>query len=181
MEDHYWLLLEEADWHFRKMVRRFVKERDKIIVEGMSLPAFMILRKLERHGEQRLGDLAEEFDFTSGAVTALADKLEAAGLAWRRRMEEDRRTVFLRITAGGKRFLVRHGNIGLRCMMVLFAGFTEAELAEQARCYRRIIANLEEFSTVILRLAEENRAGQEEGTLTEKLQRPNDGNKYFTY
>ncbi|MDF2922118.1 MAG: transcriptional regulator, MarR family [Paenibacillaceae bacterium] len=160
MEDKQWLLLEEADWYFRKMVRRFVKERDKITVEGMTLPAFMILRKLERDGEQRLGDLAEEFDFTSGAVTALSDKLEEAGLAWRRRLEEDRRTVFLSVTDKGKDFLVRNGNIGLHCIAVLFEGFTEDELQQQAEFYRRIFDNLEHFSSAILKLAESNSARQ---------------------
>ncbi|WHY69625.1 hypothetical protein [Neobacillus sp. SuZ13] len=39
-------LLEKADWLFRKMVRKFVKERDKINIEGIMLPGFMILKKI---------------------------------------------------------------------------------------------------------------------------------------
>lgn len=73
MEEKDWDLLEEADWHFRKVVRRFVKERDKISVEGISLPGLLILNTIFRDGEQRLGELAEQLDFTSGAVTAICD------------------------------------------------------------------------------------------------------------
>lgn len=76
MSDRDWEALERTDWLFRKMVRRFVKERDRISVEGISLPGMLILHKIIREGEQRLGDLAEQLDFTSGAITALTDKLE---------------------------------------------------------------------------------------------------------
>lgn len=69
MSDRDWEALERTDWLFRKMVRRFVKERDRISVEGISLPGMLILHKIIREGEQRLGDLAEQLDFTSGAIT----------------------------------------------------------------------------------------------------------------
>jgi len=65
MNDKHWQQLEETDWLFRKVVRRFVKERDRVTVEGISLPGMLILHKIIREGEQRLGDLAEELDFTS--------------------------------------------------------------------------------------------------------------------
>lgn len=190
MEEKTWLLLEEADWFFRKMVRKFVKERDKITVEGMTLPAFMILRKLEREGDQRLGDLAEEFDFTSGAITAISDKLEGGGFAVRKRPDENRRTVLLSITDKGAELLRRHSSIGLRCMTLLFEGFTEEELALQIQFYRRIGDSLEQFSATILKLAEENAAGHQAEPLqpveeqdVRKPQRPGpaDFNKYFTY
>lgn len=45
MSDTYWSQLEETDWIFRKVVRRFVKERDKVTVEGISLPGMLILQK----------------------------------------------------------------------------------------------------------------------------------------
>lgn len=50
--------LQELDHLFRKSVRKFVKERDKISIEGISLPGLMILRKVMSSGEQRLSDLA---------------------------------------------------------------------------------------------------------------------------
>ncbi|MCZ4150673.1 MarR family transcriptional regulator, partial [Escherichia coli] len=102
MEKETWEQLTRADDLFRKMVRRFVKERDRVSVEGVTLPAMLILQKIIRDGEQRLGDLAEQMDFTSGAITALSDKLEAAGYTVRRRKEDDRRTVLLDITAKGR-------------------------------------------------------------------------------
>ncbi|MNW28984.1 Organic hydroperoxide resistance transcriptional regulator [compost metagenome] len=156
MSDKDWETLEKADWLFRKLVRRFVKERDRISVEGISLPAMLILHKIIREGEQRLGDLAEQLDFTSGAITALTDKLEKKGLTVRRRKEDDRRTVLLDITAKGREMYARNSNIGARCITLLFDGFTIAELERQSGFYERIIENLEGFSNTLLELAEQN-------------------------
>lgn len=156
MNDKHWDHLEEADWLFRKVVRRFVKERDRVTVEGISLPGMLILHKIIREGEQRLGDLAEELDFTSGAITALSDKLEGGGYTVRKRKEGDRRTVMLDITDKGRELVELNGNIGERCITLLFEGFTEAELAQQSHFYQRIISNLEGFSDTLLKLVKEN-------------------------
>lgn len=150
--------LEEADWYFRKMVRRFVKERDKITIEGVTLPGLLILHKLVKEGEQRLGDLAEDLDLTSGAITAVCDKLEELGFAVRIRRKEDRRMVVLDITDKGREMFHRNRCIGHRCITALFGGFNEQELADQIGYYKRIIESLETFSDTILKLAEENRS-----------------------
>jgi DNA-binding MarR family transcriptional regulator len=146
-------LLEEADWLFRKMVRKFGKERDKINIEGIMLPGFMILKKNIQDGEQRLTDLAEEFDFTSGAITALCDKLEERGFAVRKRHKEDRRIVWLDITDDGRDFINRNSNIGVATISVLFDGFSLEEIQVQIHVYRRLINNLERFSSTIMALA----------------------------
>ncbi|MEJ9159542.1 MarR family winged helix-turn-helix transcriptional regulator [Paenibacillus graminis] len=156
MDDKQWERLQEADYLFRKMVRRFVKERDRVSVEGIALPGMLILQKIIRDGEQRLGDLAEQLDFTSGAITALSDKLEAGGYTVRRRKEDDRRTVLMGITAKGREMVKRNGSIGERCITLLFEGFTEEELEQQSRFYERIISNLEGFSETLLKLAQQN-------------------------
>lgn len=150
MEEKDWALLEEADWHFRKMVRRFVKERDKISVEGISLPGLLILNTILRDGEQRLGELAEQLDFTSGAVTALCDKLEAGGFAVRRRSKTDRRSVALDITDEGREMLKRNENIGGYMIEVIFGAFSHDELRDQIAYFKRLNDRLEGFADSVL-------------------------------
>ncbi|GFN32126.1 MarR family winged helix-turn-helix transcriptional regulator [Paenibacillus xylaniclasticus] len=147
---------KELEWLFRKMVRKFVKEWDKITVEGVALPGLMVLNKIESQGEQRLSDLAEELDFTSGAITALCDKLEEKGLAVRMRKPGDRRTVWLNITPAGLAMLERNANIGPQSSAALFKGFSSRELEEQQRVYMRMIDNLDGFSETIMALAKHN-------------------------
>jgi DNA-binding MarR family transcriptional regulator len=138
--------MEENDWLFRRMVRRFVKERDKISIEDIALPGFLILRTIQQRGLQKLGDLAEQLDLTSGAITALCDKLETKGFAERRRMQGDRRNVWLDITEEGRQLLERYPNLGQRGVKLLFGGFNEEELASQKDIFEKIYANLESFS-----------------------------------
>ncbi|MEF2967031.1 MarR family transcriptional regulator [Paenibacillus sp. M1] len=151
-----WDLLEEADWLFRKMVRRFVKERDKVEVEGISLPGLLVLQKMIREGPQRLGDLAEQLDFTSGAVTGLCDRLEKKGFARRIRKNSDRRTVWLDVTPRGREMMDRNRNIGTACITTLFADFSAGELEAMKGFFKQLAYNLEQFSGTLNTLAENN-------------------------
>ncbi|TPV42535.1 MarR family winged helix-turn-helix transcriptional regulator [Bacillus dicomae] len=149
-------LIEETDWLFRKLVRKFVKERDKIKIEGIMLPGFLILNKIIKDGEQRLIDLAEELDFTSGAITALCDKLEERGFAVRKRHQEDRRTVLLDITDEGRNFIQRNNSIRTNFISVLFDGFSTEELQVQIEVFQRLSHNVEHLSNTIMALTNEN-------------------------
>ena len=53
---------------------------------------------VERHGRMTAGALAEESGLTTGAVTALVDRLERAGYLHRVRDTVDRRKVFIELT-----------------------------------------------------------------------------------
>ena len=149
-------LIEETDWLFRKMIRKFVKERDKIKIEGIMLPGFLILNKIIQDGEQRLTDLAEELDLTSGAITALCDKLEEKGFAVRKRHQEDRRMILLDITEDGLKFIKRNNNIRTNFMSVLFDGFSTEELQVQIEVIKRLAHNLEHLSNTTMKLSNEN-------------------------
>lgn len=150
MEERKWALLEEADWHFRRVVRRFVKERDKISVEGISLPGLLILNTIHRTGAQRLGELANQLDFTSGAVTAVCDKLEAAGFAVRSRSKIDRRAIVLDITDTGIEMLKRNEHIGGYMIELLFGSFSQEELGDLICLFERLNDHLDGFADVVL-------------------------------
>lgn len=146
----------EADWLFRKMVRKFIKERDKVEVQGIALPSLLVLQKIYHEGPQRLGDLAEELDFTSGAVTGLCDKLEKKALARRIRRGDDRRSVWLDITSEGRTFVQRNRNVGARGITLLFGDMTEAELAHIHRIFKLLIDRVEQYSATLNLLADGN-------------------------
>jgi DNA-binding MarR family transcriptional regulator len=179
MADIDWTQLEEIDWLFRRMVRKFVKERDKVSVEGIALPGMMILHKVDRDGEQKLGDLAEDLDLTSGAITSLCDKLEEKGFARRRRMPEDRRSVLLGITEEGRAMLVRNREVGRRCMTLLFGNFTGQELESQKTAFRQIIDNLENFAESVMELVKETARQAEAKSVRETDSQPR--SPYLSY
>jgi DNA-binding MarR family transcriptional regulator len=53
---------------------------------------------IDQHGRITAGDLAREAFLTTGAVTAVLDRLEAAGLVRRVRDDADRRKVYVEVT-----------------------------------------------------------------------------------
>src|SRR5262249_13390499 len=53
---------------------------------------------IDQHGRIAAGDLARELRLSSGAVTALVDRLERAGFARRVPDAEDRRRVLIEVT-----------------------------------------------------------------------------------
>ncbi|MDQ6419761.1 MarR family transcriptional regulator [Paenibacillus sp. LHD-117] len=178
MDDRDIALLEEADWLFRKLVRRFVKERDKIAIDGVALPGMLILNAIAREGEQRLGELAERLDFTSGAVTAQCDKLEAGGYAIRKRSETDRRSIVLDIMPKGRELLVRTRETGGYMIDLLFGSFTKPELEAQIVIYKRLIDHLEQFADKVMLHAGEEAAV----TVPPRKQVPNKpANRFISY
>lgn len=58
---------------------------------------------VERRGELTAGELAREVGLTTGAVTAMVDRLETAGLLQRKRDPADRRKVLIELTLEAKR------------------------------------------------------------------------------
>ncbi|MFF2158538.1 MarR family winged helix-turn-helix transcriptional regulator [Paenibacillus chitinolyticus] len=167
-------LYEEADWLFRRLVRKFVKERDKISVEGIALPGMLILNSIQSQGEQRLGELAEQLDFTSGAVTALCDKLETGGYAVRKRSETDRRSIALDITDKGRELLRRNGGLSAHMIGILFGGFTPEELERQIVFSRRLLEKLDGFAEAVLAYPGEDVENTEVAQEAEEAEVPSD-------
>ncbi len=81
------------------------------------------------------GDLARATGLTTGAVTGIIDRLEKAGLARRVRDTQDRRKVYVRMTAaGGAKAAALYGPMG-RAIDRLAAKHTAAEIAFLTRYF----------------------------------------------
>lgn len=65
---------------------------------GINLTDLRGLDILSQRGSMTAGQLAEAMHLTSGAITTLVDRLEAAGYARRMRDSEDRRRVLVELT-----------------------------------------------------------------------------------
>lgn len=122
-----------ATWLIRSRSRR-----------GMSLTSVSTLGSLERDGPMRLCDLAEREGVAQPSMTALITRLEAAGLAARRRDPEDRRAVNVEITDGGRAVLARRRaqrSVAVAALLGELTPEEEAALAAAAPVLRRFTAN----------------------------------------
>jgi DNA-binding MarR family transcriptional regulator len=72
------------------------------LTAGLTPSQLSVLRLLSEQGEISAGHLAQETQLKHATITSLVDKLESRGLISRRRCEEDRRKVWLRLLPLGK-------------------------------------------------------------------------------
>lgn len=72
---------------------------------GLTTSQLLVLQVLKTRGEISNGDLAKAVDLKQATISILVDKLQARGLAERRRSEADRRSVWIRITDAGSAVL----------------------------------------------------------------------------
>ena len=85
-----------------KVIRRL--EADMHEQHDLPITWFDVLSRLNQSpdGRLRMHELEEVSVFTRSGMTRLADRLESAGLVRRERSPEDRRGVYLVITAAGR-------------------------------------------------------------------------------
>jgi DNA-binding MarR family transcriptional regulator len=97
---------------------------------GVSLTDLQCLNIVESRQGMTAGELATESGLTTGAVTAVIDRLERVGYARRVRDEQDRRKVKVEVTDG---FYARAGEIwgpiAAEWQAMLGGGFSADELA----------------------------------------------------
>ncbi|HEY7956070.1 MAG TPA: MarR family winged helix-turn-helix transcriptional regulator [Polyangia bacterium] len=74
----------------------------RLAAHEVSVAEWVVLRELLEQDGALPSDLAERLGMTRGAISKLADRLEAKGLASRRTDKVDRRYQALRITAKGR-------------------------------------------------------------------------------
>lgn len=68
---------------------------------GVTYPQYLVLLALWQHGPQAISGIADALDLPSHAIGPVVDRLEAAGLVWRRRALPDRRVVRVGLSETG--------------------------------------------------------------------------------
>jgi DNA-binding MarR family transcriptional regulator len=76
----------------------------------VTLPQYRVLVVLASRGRQRIVDLAEQLAVNSSSATRICDRLEGHGLVRREPSPEDRRVVWVSITADGERLVRQVSN-----------------------------------------------------------------------
>jgi DNA-binding MarR family transcriptional regulator len=107
---------------------------------GLPHAWFSVLMRLARSddGQLTMSELADAVTLTTGGMTRLVDRLEAAGFVERRRSATDRRVTFAAITAAGRRTLRTASAVHGANLREVFAGFSPRELAVLDRLLTRL-------------------------------------------
>ena len=72
---------------------------------GLTAPQLIVLGEISRSGKITAGQLAENVNLSNATVTGILNRLSKHGLIERRRADEDKRSVLVKLTGLGKRAL----------------------------------------------------------------------------
>jgi len=129
--------------HGREMSARIILFHQSLAGRfGLNATDHKCLDLAKHEPEITAGRLAALTGLTTGAITAVLDRLERAGFVRRERVAADRRKVVVRVLPEGQRQLAPHFIKFARAMDALHAGYTGAELKLLADYHTRCIAVL---------------------------------------
>ena len=108
----------------------------------LPLAWFEVLVRLGRSdgGQLTMGALAEQVTLTTGGVTRLVDRMEAAGYVARLPCPTDRRVAYAAITKAGRRKLAAASEVHGANLRETFSEFSDRELAVLDRLLDRLRA-----------------------------------------
>lgn len=126
----------------RLAVARLHRRMRQSAEPGLTISQLSALASIERHGPIALGELARIEQVQPPTITALAGKLEAAGLVARTIDTTDRRIHRVDVTPAGSKWLTRHRtrkNAYLARKLRALPDADHATLAEAATILERIM------------------------------------------
>jgi DNA-binding MarR family transcriptional regulator len=143
--------LDEAVRHLRAVI--IAGESYRLVVAqvtGMGVTETQALSYLAVYGERGQNELATDLGITSGAATALLDRLERRGVAERRNHPRDRRRVVVALTEAGRAVL----EMSHKTLAEAFASVPSGELLAVSEGLGRIAADLRVASKRLLTSSE---------------------------
>lgn len=105
---------------------------------GLSTGEFAILEVLYHKGPLLLGEVQRKILVSSGGVTYLVDRLEAAGLVERQDCPEDRRARYAALTKQGEQLMRRIFPAHAAAVERAVAGLTAAERKQAVALLRKL-------------------------------------------
>lgn len=118
----------------------------RVAGQGRSVTAWRVLSTLDRHGAQRVGDLAGHERIAQPTMTGLVGRLEREGLVTRSADPQDRRAALVEITGQGQAALQGYRAHATAALSQALGQMSQAELdtlRQAQQLYTRVVASLE--------------------------------------
>jgi DNA-binding MarR family transcriptional regulator len=108
---------------------------------GISACQYVVISVLAKRGVDSATELCKDLSYDAGAMTRMADRLEAKGLISRRRCPDDRRLVKLELTEAGLAALPKLRECSVRVLNHFMRGFSQAEARQLEGYLVRMLQN----------------------------------------
>ncbi len=128
---------------YPQWVKGMARFESSYLIKGViTLPQVWALHYLSRHKECPMSELAGSMKLGLSSVTGMVDRLVKQGLAERRRTEDDRRVVFVDISASGRKVLKQILAQRRKFMVRLFESLTARERASYLHILEKLVRGL---------------------------------------
>lgn len=128
----------------RRMVRAIdLHSRYLVRAAGISGPQLVVLRIIAREGRASAGEVAEAAALSQATISTILDRLEARGLVQRQRGREDKRKVYVSLSAEGEAVLAKAPQLLQEHFLARFQALPEAEQESLAGVLRRVAEMME--------------------------------------
>ncbi|MDQ0188213.1 MarR family transcriptional regulator [Alicyclobacillus cycloheptanicus] len=124
-------------------LQRMMAHDSLIKRSNMTASQIFILRYLDKCERAKASDIAKVAGLSPGAVTQVCDELERSGLVERIRSQEDRRVVYVSITAQGRQRLDEFRKIRSARMKKIFREIGAHDTGEFIRIVGRLVDLIE--------------------------------------
>lgn len=108
---------------------------------GISAAQGSILIYIAHGRGDRAADIARDYDYDTGSMTRMVERLVRKGLLSRVRDDADRRVVRLRLTPAGVRVADRLPKVAAKALNHHLRGFSATEFDQLKALLRRMLAN----------------------------------------
>jgi DNA-binding MarR family transcriptional regulator len=128
---------------FRTFLRNVNSDWSKKTMCGMNYTQFKLLFTLHTSGTHKVSDIADILGLTSGAITGIADKLVAEDWISRERASNDRRVVYIALTAKGQEMVDEILESQKETFSSLFNVLPEEDIQHLRRIFSELLANMD--------------------------------------
>lgn len=108
---------------------------------GISAAQGSILIYIAHGRGDRAADIARDYDYDTGSMTRMVERLVRKGLVRRVHDDSDRRVVRLRLTPAGVRVADRLPKVAVKALNHHLRGFSAAEFEQLRTLLQRMLAN----------------------------------------
>jgi MarR family transcriptional regulator, 2-MHQ and catechol-resistance regulon repressor len=133
-----WVKLARASSTFGKFTAVNIKSF------GLTEPQFSVLECLGHLGPLTSGELSKKMLVSGGNTTVVVDNLENIGLVERRHSKKDRRTIYVQLTAKGKKLFDEIFSQHARYVSKIASVLTEQEQERLAQLLKKLGLALQE-------------------------------------
>ncbi|MEM7327565.1 MAG: MarR family winged helix-turn-helix transcriptional regulator [Pseudomonadota bacterium] len=135
---------EDALIALRQIQRRTEQASKKLAVQaGLTPSQLLVMQILSERSEISAGEISNLTQLKHATITSLVDKLVARGLAARRRCEEDRRRVWLKLLPDGEAMITSAPDLLQQTFQTRFEGLPDWHQSMLVSSLERIAALLD--------------------------------------